>query len=102
MHDLFETCIACQIVNVVAAIGKAPFLALDVAEQGVSDDDAFEAAIDDDTGGRQLLWILQVGARRGDYGNALAHRPPSVLKCSGISPEAFGICCAEPPGAWKH
>lgn len=40
-------------MDVVTAIGEPADLAFNVAEQGVSDDDAFKAAIDDDSGGRQ-------------------------------------------------
>jgi len=49
MYDLFETRVGREIVDVVAAVGQTPFLTLDVAEQRASDDDAFQAAVDDDT-----------------------------------------------------
>ena len=49
VNDLFETRVGREIVDVVAAVGQAPFLALDVTEQRASDDDAFQAAVDDDT-----------------------------------------------------
>lgn len=40
-------------MDVVSAIGEAAFFALDVTKERAPDDDAFEPAIDNDTGGRQ-------------------------------------------------
>jgi len=40
-------------MDVVAAVGKPAELAFDVAEVGVADDDAFEAAVDNGTCVRQ-------------------------------------------------
>ncbi len=51
MCDLFKARIGRDIVDVVAAIREAANLALDIAEQRAADDDAFKAAIDDQTGG---------------------------------------------------
>jgi len=53
MNDFFETRVWRKIVNVVTAIGKTAFFAFDVAQLRAIDDDAFEAAVDDDSGGRQ-------------------------------------------------
>jgi hypothetical protein len=53
MDDFFEAGVGCEVVDVVAAEGQAAFFALDVTEQRAPDDDAFEPAIDNDTGGRQ-------------------------------------------------
>jgi hypothetical protein len=51
VDDLFEARVGCEIVDIVSAVGKTAFSALDVTEQGAADDDALKAAVDDDTGG---------------------------------------------------
>ena len=46
VRDLFERRVLREVMDVVAAIGEPPRLALDVAEHGLADDDAFETGID--------------------------------------------------------
>ena len=53
VDDFFETRIGREVVDIVSTVGQAAFLALDITKQRAPDDDAFEPAIDNDSGGRQ-------------------------------------------------
>lgn len=53
VHDLFKARVRGELVDVVSTVGQAAFFALDITKQRAPDDDAFEPAIDNDTGGRQ-------------------------------------------------
>ncbi len=53
VNDFFETRVGREIVDIVSTERQAAFLALDITKQRAPDDDAFEPAIDNDTGGRQ-------------------------------------------------
>ncbi len=50
VHDFFETSVRGEVVYVVSAEGQPPFFSFDITEQRVSDDHAFKAAVDDNTG----------------------------------------------------
>ena len=49
MDDFFERRVHGEIVDVVAAIGQSPDLTLDITEHRLSNDDALEPTIYDDT-----------------------------------------------------
>jgi hypothetical protein len=53
VDDFLEGRVRRKIVDVVSAIGEAALLTLDITKQRAPDDDAFEPAIDNDSGGRQ-------------------------------------------------
>jgi hypothetical protein len=53
MNDFFEARVRGEIVDIVSTERQAAFFALDITKQRAPDDDAFEPAIDNDTGGRQ-------------------------------------------------
>jgi hypothetical protein len=53
VNDFFEARVRGEIVDIVSTERQAAFLALDITKKRAPDDDAFEPAIDNDTGGRQ-------------------------------------------------
>jgi hypothetical protein len=53
VNDFFKTRVGGEIVDIVSTERQAAFFALDITKQRAPDDDAFEPAIDNYTGGRQ-------------------------------------------------
>jgi hypothetical protein len=53
MNDFLKARIRGEVVDIVSTVGEAAFLALDITKERASDDDAFQPAIDDYSGGRQ-------------------------------------------------
>jgi hypothetical protein len=75
MNDFLEARVWSEVVDIVSAEGKAAFFALDITKQRAPDDDAFEPAIDYDTGGRQCRvppWEILLAALGNPWTGPLA------------------------------